>query len=267
MVTRRGSSNAGSPQAVLVFPDRALRLLWEHAFATAGWRAHCADTAMDALAVAFNCDADAVVTVLVQTPGAESGLAVLGEFAADQELSSVLRYLLVPEGISRSLTVIHGATVFEQPCDPFWLISDIDTRLGRRTPAGLGHRPFSDGDLDVAIHHWWWSLAAADLVRQAVRMRAESGDENALVAAMGGRLGRRIDAEVRFVPGVSPRPEGVDLSLWGMEGSGAEALVVQLTAASGPIGWWRIAPPEEGLTARHIECIGALAAVLTIRAA
>jgi len=240
------------PQVVLVIPDRALRLVWEYAFAAAGWRTHTADTTIDALAVAFNVDADALVTTLADASGASTGLDLVREFAADVELKDVPRYLLAPAGLRLADA---DATIFAQPCDPYWLIVDADTHLGRTTPTGLGHRPLSHDDRDVAIHSWWWTLAATDLIRQALRHWREHHDLERVLLFAGERLGQRIGAEVALA---ASHPEGKELALWRPE----EASVRTWLVSFGEAGWWRIIAPEEGLTVAHIECIGALAAAL-----
>jgi len=246
------------PQVVLVLPDRATRLAWEYLFAAAGWRTHAAGTTIDALAIAFNVEADFIVTALADQAGRHLGLDLVRELAADPELNALPCALLVPPGVRLPDLDAPHVTILDDPCDPYWAIAAADAHLGRTTPPGLGRRRPSDDDCGVALHAWCWTLAAADLSRQARQAAREHGDPFRLAEEVGDRLGRRIGADVRAVLG--DRPIGTDLADWRPNRAGDGAWTIAL-AAPGPSDamWWAVGASEEGLLLAAAECAGAVA--------
>jgi hypothetical protein len=176
------------PEVVIALTDRSWRRLVQHAFAVAGWSTEVTHSPVDALAMAFNCEADLIVT------GSDAmALELLRDLEKDSVLSITPCALITSGTTPPPDTILESLTVFRQPCDPYWIVHHADSHLGRETPAGLGRRPFSDDDCDLMLHQWWWSLAAADLIRQAFELvETDSGEDIGTVIAE--RLGRRVGA-------------------------------------------------------------------------
>jgi len=247
------------PHVVLVMPDRALRLLWEHAFSVAGWRTDPADTAVDALATAFNAEADAIVVALTDAMSAEVGRETLAELENDVELSVIPRFALV---VDDSGAGFPGVRVFPQPCDPFWLICEADAALGRETPPGLGRRPFSESDTDVMVHAWWWTLAAADLVQRVMQLDADGMVGEPLAAKVAQLAGFRVDVQIEI--GHGDPPQGArNFPCYGEKG-GVENRVVVLRDSDASKTWWRVTLPREGVSREVVEAITAVARAVGI---
>lgn len=247
------------PHVVLVMPDRALRLLWEHAFSVAGWRTDPADTAIDALAAAFNAEADAIVVALTDAISAEIGRETLGELEKDSELSAIPRFALAVDGPGAD---VPGVRVFPQPCDPFWLICEADAALGRETPRGLGRRPFSESDTDVMVHAWWWTLAAGDLVQRVMRFDADGITGEALAVKVAELLGLRADVQIEI--GHGDPPQGARNFRYYGEIGGVENGIVILNDSAASETWWRVTLPREGVSRGVAEAIAAVARALRI---
>jgi len=241
------------PHVVLVMPDRALRLLWEHAFSVAGWRTDPADTAVDALATAFNAEADAIVVALMDATSAEVGRETLAELEKDAELSVIPRFALVTDDPGADFP---GVRVFPQPCDPFWLICEADAALGRETPRGLGRRPFSEHDTDVMVHACWWALVAADLVQRVMRLNADGMAGEALAAKVAQLVGFRADIQIES--GRGDAPQGRNFPCYGEKG-GVESGIVILEDSAASKTWWRVTLPREGVSRGVAESITAVA--------
>lgn len=222
-------------------PDRALRLLWEHAFSVAGWRTDPADVAVDALAAAFNAEADAVVVAQTDPASTAVGRETLAELVRDEELRDVPRYaIVIGDGAGEELA---GVRVFQTPCDPFWLICEADAALGRETPRGLGRRPFTDSDTDIMVHAWWWAIAAADLVQRVVKLKAEGANGDELARQAVELLEKRVDVAIET----------------GKSGSFTSAgATMELT----PMLSWRVLAPAEGLSRGARECVAVVAKTL-----
>ena len=228
-------------------------MLWDRVFAAGGWRTHPADTVIDALAVAFNAEADLVVTCLADAAGRNVGRDLVRELSRDEMLSEVPCALLVPEGVHLPDIATPHVTLFEQPCDPYWVLVHADARAGRATPRGLGHLVTAHGrgspdEIDGTLHAWLWTLAAADLARQARR----HPDRSTLLDSIGQRLARRVGADV---VSSAERPDGADLATSQPDREDQLGWVVQIGSA----GWWRITLQEEPLNGCHVECIAAVA--------
>lgn len=228
-------------------PDRAMRLLWEHAFSVAGWLTGTANTRIDALAAAYNSEADAVVVGLMDEESHEIGMATLAGLADDEDLKHVPRYAVVVDQHDENLS---GTRVFRQPCDPFWLIFEADSVLGREPPRGLGRRPFSESDTDIMVHAWWWGVAASDLVRQAIRLRDELGPGKDLVSRVAELVAARTDVRIDVM---DARPPETDRGL-------PDGFAV--TRGAGGQLWWRLDVRAEGISRTAWECISQVADAL-----
>ena len=238
------------PQAVLALPDRATCLLWSHAFAAAGWRSHSADTRIDALAIAFNVDANLLVTAIADPTEADTGIELIAELAADEELRGTPTVLLIPDGVRPLEADEPRVSLAREPCDPYWIIAEADARLGRETPPGLGHLVAGQGggrvdDMDATICAWWWALAAADLARRA------RGAGCAQYSDVASLLARRTGVEIRQC---ASRPDGTDLAEWQADSKHVDPWIVSVSNTH----WWRISPLGEPLTANRVACIGAV---------
>ena len=221
------------PEVVIALIDRSWRRLVQHAFAVAGWSTEVTHSPVDALAMAFNCEADLIVT------GNDTmAIELLRDLERDPVLSVTPCALVTSGTVSPPSTSLESLTAFRQPCDPYWIVYHADSHLGRETPTGLGRRPFSDDDCDLMLHQWWWSLAAADLIRQTFEL-VEADPPQDVVAEIAERLARRV---------------------------GATAIIREKCGGSAPYklcdGYcWRV-ESEEPLSAPTCACIDAVAGVV-----
>lgn len=219
------------PEVVIALTDPPWRRLVQHAFAVAGWSTEVAHSPVDALAMAFNCEADLIVT------GNDAiGVELLRDLEKDSLLSSTPVALIASGAASEPNAALESLTVFPQPCDPYWIVHYADCHLGRETPAGLGRRPFTDDDCDLMLHQWWWTLAASDLIRQAFQLVKSDPTED-IAAAVAECLARRIGAAVIT-----------------RETAWEAGLCYEL----GGCYYWQVDESEEPLSAPTIACIDAI---------
>ena len=228
------------PSVVIMIPDPALRQLMQHAFAVAGWATNVAHSALDALALAFNVEADRIVATTAD--GAADGL--LDQLAADDVLSETPCSLLVSTVSLREWPAGVRTSEFAMPCDPYWLVVHADTHIGRETPSGLGRRPASDDPCDLALYEWWWTLAAFHLVRDAVVGEADD---------VLGRIARRTGTRISMM---SDAPEADDIAGW--------APLEQSMAWRVPSGvaWWLVEAEPGDLTPQSVACVSAVAGTI-----
>jgi hypothetical protein len=179
------------PAVVIVIQDRTLRLLFRHVFAVAGWSADVAPSTLDALAIAYNAEADLIVTA-----NDDEGTELIHQLAHDEFLRNTRCIMLLSPGTDNPSPDIPSFEAITFPCDPYWIVTTEDIRLNRGTPRGLGRRAASDDDLDTTLHRWWWSLATTDLIHYAALRAAKAGSVKLFTTDMAHRLGGRVGADI-----------------------------------------------------------------------
>jgi hypothetical protein len=179
------------PAVVIVIQDRPVRLLCQHVFAVARWSTDVAPSPLDALAIAYNAEADLIITT-----NDDEGAELIHQLSHDEVLRNTRCVMLLPPGTDDPSPDILSFEAVTFPCDPYWIVAAEDIRLGRETPRGLGRRAASNDDLDTTLHRWWWALATTDLVQHAALSAAEAGSVELFTTEMAHRLGCRVGAEI-----------------------------------------------------------------------
>lgn len=184
------------PSAVIFIPHRPLCDLFAHAFTVAGWSADRAQSPLDALAIAFNSEAHVLVTDVT----ASAGVELVHELERDDVLREIPVAALSTRSSEPLSTTLPHLDFFEVPCDPYWVIAGADRHLGRETMHGIGRRPFSEEPYDLQQHAWWWTLAAADLMRQVLRVWSSSSDHATVIEEIGELTYQRTGVNIETRP-------------------------------------------------------------------